>query len=353
MEKLLHNALNLKIIELLSSGIGVEIIPSELAKRFKKHRNTIIQKINKIFEYKIINRPLCSFHYIFSIYPLLTIEKSVFTRDSNSKSFIESNPHIMKGFLFKENEYNTLLITLQKDLFSYQNWREEIKKREKITPNKSDYISEAILLSTKNFLKYDASASIQLIYQHFENGRFREINGLKMDELSLGLLKSLTTGNGIKINENFLANKLNVHRHTIRRRIQHLTNEAIITNPVCRFPRIWIPPEYFQVLSLIEVKENKESLINELIKDPRVPVLIKASERHFNLVIFSNFHSMEDHLSWQEEYDQRFSGSIGEVKNSYLSPAMTFNIEQEHISLNFIRKILNDISNNSKDNIRK
>jgi hypothetical protein len=350
MEELFLNELNLKLIELLCSGIGVEISPIEHTKRFKKHRNTIMNKINKLFEYKIIDRPLCSFHSIFNMYPLLTIEKGLFTRDSNSKSFIENNPHIMKGFLFRENEYNTLLITLQKDLFSYQNWREEIQKKEKITPNKSEYVSEAILLSTKNFLKYDPSASIKIIQQHFKNERYKDINSLLMDDLSIELLKSLLAGKGIKINENLLANKLNVHRQTIRRRIQQLISAGIITNPVCRFPRIWIPPEYFQVLSLLEIKENKEAIINELLNDPRVPVVIKANERHFNLVIFSNFHSMEDHLIWQEEYDQKFSSGFGEVKNSYLSPAMTFTIEQEHISLNFIRNLLNDLSNNSINN---
>jgi hypothetical protein len=343
MQKLLQNELNLKLIELLCTGIGVEVSSTQHSKLVKKHRNTIMNKANKLFQYKIIDRPLCSFHWIFDVYPLLIIEKCLFNRDLVTETFIKNDPHIMKGFLFRENEYNTLLIQLHRDLYSYQKWKDDLKKNKRINSNKNGYLSEALLLSTKNLLKYDPSASILIIEQHFKNGRYKDINGLLIDEISLDLLKNLLAGKGIKINENLLADKLHVHRRTVQKRIQQLISEKIITNPLCRFPRIWIPPEYFQVLSLIEIKEKNEAIINALIKDPRVPVLLKTNERHFNLVVFSNFHNMEDHLSWQENYDLRFPRSFGEIKNSYLSPAMTFSIEQEHISKKYIQESIKNL----------
>ena len=56
----------------------------------------------------------------------------------------------------------------------------------------------------------------------------------------------------------------------------------------------------------------------------------------YNLLAFSSFYRMEDHLAWEEEYDQRFTGSLGAVRNFYLSPDMTFAIHQQYVSLTYL-----------------
>jgi hypothetical protein len=46
---------------------------------------------------------------------------------------------------------------------------------------------------------------------------------------------------------------------------------------------------------------------------------------------------------WEEEYGQRFSDSIGAIKNVYLSPAMTFSIHQQYVALTFLDKLANQL----------
>ncbi|HEC86807.1 MAG TPA: hypothetical protein ENI49_02925 [Thermoplasmatales archaeon] len=67
-----------------------------------------------------------------------------------------------------------------------------------------------------------------------------------------------------------------------------------------------------------------------------------STERYTHL-IFSCFYLTEDHAEWQETYDQRFSGCIGAVKNTYLSPSMTFSIAQQFVSLGIIDQKLDSI----------
>jgi len=60
----------------------------------------------------------------------------------------------------------------------------------------------------------------------------------------------------------------------------------------------------------------------------------------YNLVLFSTFYKIEDHLEWQEELDKRFPDCIGSVKDTYLSPKMTFSIDPEFVSLCIIQNKL-------------
>ena len=51
----------------------------------------------------------------------------------------------------------------------------------------------------------------------------------------------------------------------------------------------------------------------------------------------------DDCQGWEEVYDKRFSGCIGAVKNKYLSPSMTFSIDQQFVSLEIIKHKLDKI----------
>ncbi|MFX1263363.1 MAG: hypothetical protein ACFFAZ_14880, partial [Promethearchaeota archaeon] len=122
-----------------------------------------------------------------------------------------------------------------------------------------------------------------------------------------------------------------------------LLQEKIISKPVSRFPRMWAPPGYFIVLSLIELKKQKDRISKILTEDPHTSLIVKAGAGKYNLVAISCFSRLRDHLTWEEEYDQRFSGSIGAVKNLYLSPSMTFSIHQQYVPLEFLKKQLKNI----------
>ena len=140
---------------------------------------------------------------------------------------------------------------------------------------------------------------------------------------------------------NYLSEQLGIHRKTIERRISLLLKEKIILKPTCRFPRFVVPPNYTLVLSLIEIKKHTDKIEKAWNNDPHVPIILRA--RRYTHLVFSCFYLTEDHAEWQETYDQRFSGCIGAVKNTYLSPSMTFSIAQHFVSLEIIKSRLEKI----------
>ncbi|MFX1441389.1 MAG: hypothetical protein ACFFFD_14175, partial [Promethearchaeota archaeon] len=273
---------------------------------------------------------------VFSEYPLLVLEKANLPRNQQTNTWIEKNPHIWAAFFVKDEDYNTLLIELHEDLHAYQVWRDCILQGEYVS-------SEAIYLSTKAIIKNDLAASVELLKSDFHKSPQIKMNGLTIDQTYLDLIEALMLGKGVWTNPNSLARELNVHRMTVQRRLELLLQEKIISKPVSRFPRMWAPPGYFIVLSLIELKKQKDRISKTLTEDPHTSLIVKAGAGKYNLVAISCFSRLRDHLTWEEEYDQRFSGSIGAVKNLYLSPSMTFSIHQQYVPLEFLKKQLKNI----------
>ncbi|MFX0113156.1 MAG: hypothetical protein ACFFB3_01275, partial [Candidatus Hodarchaeota archaeon] len=63
----------------------------------------------------------------------------------------------------------------------------------------------------------------------------------------------------------------------------------------------------------------------------------------YNLFLVGTFYKIEDHLEWQERLDQRFPQCIASVKNTYLSPTMTFSIHQQYVSVEAIKSKLRSV----------
>jgi predicted transcriptional regulator len=338
----LDDSLNLELLQLICSGEGVEINISELSQRLDKHRNTIAARIENLFSKRIIEKPFHPFPKIFDANPLLVFEKANLPRNQRTNKWIEHDPHIWAAFFVKDEEYNSLLIELHEDLHSYQTWRNSIVSEEGVSlPSGQESIpSNAIYFSTKAIIKNDPLNSIELLKAQFLQFPEMTMNGLKMDKLYLNLIESLVSGTGVWTNPNLLSRKLDVHRVTVQRRLDLLLKEGIISNPASRFPRIWAPPEYFIVLSLIELKKEKERISKTLIEDPHPSLIVQSVAGKYNLLTISCFSRLRDHLTWEEELDQKFSGSIGAIKNLYLSPSMTFSIHQQFVPLEYIRKRL-------------
>jgi len=340
LSQILDDSLNLELLQLICAGEGVEINISELSQRLMKHRNTIAARVENLFSNKIIERPFHPFPKVFAEYPLLVFEKANLPRNLKTNKWIEHDSHIWAAFFVKDEEYNSLLIELHEDLHAYQEWSDSIINEEWVSlPSGQESISSnAIYLSTKAIIKNDPVASIELLKTQFKNLPELTINGLTMDKLYLDLIEALLVGNGVWTNPNLLSRKLDVHRVTVQRRLDLLLQEKIISNPVSRFPRIWAPPGYFIVLSLIELKKEKDHISKILVDDPHTSLVVKAGAGKYNLLTISCFSRLRDHLTWEEQYDQRFSGSVGAVKNLYLSPSMTFSIHQQYVPLEYLRK---------------
>ena len=336
MVQTLNDSLNIKLLQLICSGTGVDINISEISEKLKKHRNTVASRLENLFSKKIIDKPFHPFPRVFSEYPLLVLEKANLPRNQQTNTWIEKNPHIWAAFFVKDEDYNTLLIELHEDLHAYQVWRDCILQGEYVS-------SEAIYLSTKAIIKNDLAASVELLKSDFHNSPQMKMNGLTIDQTYLDLIEALILGKGVWTNPNSLARELNVHRMTVQRRLDLLLQEKIISRPVSRFPRMWAPPGYFIVLSLIELKRQKDRISKILTEDPHTSLMVKAGAGKYNLLAISCFSRLRDHLTWEEEYDQKFSGSIGAVKNLYLSPSMTFSIHQQYVPLEFLKKQLDII----------
>ncbi|MFX1538258.1 MAG: hypothetical protein ACFFDI_29020, partial [Promethearchaeota archaeon] len=253
------------------------------------------------------------------------------------------DPFIWAAFFAKEEAYNTFLIEFHKDLHSYQNWKENIINERKITLIESSFPSETIFLSTKSLIKYNPAASAKVLEKNYKNGYHDQLNGLKIDDFVINLIIHLLEGKGIRTNESILARKLDVHRRTIQARIRRLLHEKIILPPVCHFPRVWVPPEYFLVFSLLKIKRKRDLVLRMLKDDPHISVMFNTFWGQYNLALFSTFYTIEDYLKWSEEYDQRFPECIEAVKNTYLSPAMTFSIAQNYVTLTFIENLIKTI----------
>ena len=351
MADLLIDPTNLKILNLIVSGKGVEVNISKLAKKLNKHRKTVKVRVNHLFENNIINKPQYPLSYLFKHFPLMVISRTNLLRDRNTKHFIEFNDHIYAAFFFKEEEYNTLMISFHDTVCAHVQWLEACIKNEVIPKREGGYPSQVLYLGTGCFEKYNPSVSIKVIEKNLKTKRQKTIKGLELDDLTFEILNNLLHGYGIRTNENFLAKELNVHRRTIEKRIKIMHKEGVIGRPVCYFPRIIVPPEYILVKSLVQIKKQEEQVIQALKNDPHITWMIKAvtGRGGFNLVAFSTFYKIEDHLEWQEELDQRFPECIGSLEDTYLSPKMTFSIDPEFVSLCIIQNKLKKLEEANKE----
>ena len=343
MNELINDELNLKILLNICSGKGVNVNISELSKDLNKHRNTIRDRLTKLFKNKIINKPIYPFNWIYSEYPLMVIERADFPRDDKTNTFIEEDPYIFAAFFKKDEEYNTLLIEYFRDIDHHQNWRDSIIKERKLPPKLDRYYSDFMYFSNKSYIKYNPAQMALLLERDLEK-HYGLINGYQLDELSIEILKNLVLGKCIRTNEHYLAKILGVHRKTIESRIETFVSEKIILPPVCRFPRFLVPPDYTLVLSLKEIKKNTNNVLKALNNDLHVPLILRASIGRYTHLMFSCFYSVSDHLKWEEDFDQRFPGCIGAVNNKYLSPSMMFSITEQFVSLELIKQKLNLIN---------
>ena len=340
MSDILENDTNLKLLKLLCSGEGVNFNLSELSIQLQKHRNTIKERTYQLVQHKIIDKPFYPFTQLMKEYPLLVISKDDYIRDELTNTFIEKDPHIYAAFFFREEVYNTLTIQFHKDFHSYQTWSDRVLIEEKITEHENRHPSDALLFSTKRILKFDPADPINIIAKKCKEGTIRRINDYELDPLSLNILKRVLTGKGIRTNENLIARKLHVNRKTIERKIQTLIKHKIIAKPVSRFPHVIVPPDFLLVLSLFEIKQHCEDVESSLKNDSHITVLIKANVGRYNLFSMGAFKTIEDHLEWQERYSRRFPWCIGSIKDTYLSPVMTFSISQNYVTLKLIENKL-------------
>lgn len=338
MSTLLDDELNLTILENVCSGVGIEVNISELARTLRKHRDTIRDQVNALFEHEIINRPIYPFIRLYQEYPLMVIVRADLPRTDEIIKFLQENEHIFGAFYVKDEEYNTFLIMFFKDISTYVDWRKKIVAENEIPPRDERFPASSSYFSNNHIVKYQPYSPIFQMEEKHLKGEKLILNDYKLNDLSFQILKKLMMGESIRTNENLLSKKIGVNRKTIDRRISALLNENVIGRPACRFPRFFVPPDHFLVYYLLEIKKSMNNVVKAIKSDPCIPFALEASLGRYNLLLFQVFSSVDEHLEWEDRYIRRFPDSLGAMKNIYLTPNQTTSIDQQKISLALIKK---------------
>jgi predicted transcriptional regulator len=341
MSDLLDDRENLVLLESLVSGDAVSVNFSALSKILDKHRNTVKKKVEAIFDHRIIDRPICPFLGLYKVYPLLAVVRMNLPEDENFVRWVKEDPHIFAAFRSRQGEYDTLLFIYQQSITSYQMWMESLSSILKINYRISDrdakLVSSTAYFSNQLMVKYDPSSGISLMERDFKEKGELTIHEYKLDEIDLKIIRCLVSGEGIKISQTLLCQKTGLHRKTVEKRIGALLKEGLISEPMCRFPNFFVPPNYVLTYSLFDIKDSKEKVIQEIKKDPHVPIAIRIIHERYNLLLFGNHRSISDHLRWEEGYRKRFPDSFGSANITYLSPEMTISFDQQIVSLSIFK----------------
>ncbi len=352
MSILLENLENVQLLEELVSGNAVSVNISALSRILDKHRNTIKQKVEHILENKIVDRPFFPFLGLYKVFPLLAIiNVDIPDRLEGTEVFekwVKEDPQIFAAFKSRQSEYDTLLFTYHESITSYQLWMmslpDILKIHYKIPEEYVNFESSTSYFSNQLMVKYNPSTGINLMEEDFRENNGLTIKGYDLDELDLKIMRCLVSGKGVKINMASLCKKTKLHRKTVDKRISMFRNEGLISEPLCRFPNFFVPPNYLLTLSLIELQGTKEKVIKEMIMDPSIPIALQTIHGKYNLLVFGNHRNIGDHLRWEEGYRKKFPDSFKSVSITYLSPEMTISFSQQFVSLCYLRNKMRHIT---------
>lgn len=338
-----NDPIDLMLLRSICSGHGVEINIAYLSRKLGKHKKTIRERVRALLKHRIIDRPVFPFKALFSEYPLLVISYSDLPYDDKTVRWLKEDKNVFAAYRVREGESNTVIFEFHKDVWDYHLWREAIAVEGKIPERGKRAPSHNYYFSNRAIFKYEPSAAIELIEEEFERNGKLEINGYKLDKVAVQVLRSLLEGEGVRVNENLLAKELGVSRKTVLNKIAKLQERGLILKPLCRFPHFFVPPNFLLILALVELREWKEAVIQEVLRDPHVSLAYKISEGRYNFLFFEAHRSIEDYLQWESCYAEKYPGCFGSMKISILSPRMTILIDQQKVSLGLITSKLEEL----------
>ena len=345
MTSLINDRRGFSLLENLVSGGVVSVNLSTLSRIIGKHRNTVKAKVESIFSHQILHLPVFPFTALYRVYPLLVVVQLDLPETPSDRekfeSWIKEDPFIFAAFRSRQGDYDTILFVYHENITSYQLWMDSqpsiLRLKYGVSESACDFVSNTSYFSNQRMIKYDPSSGIQLIKNDFNEKGELVINGYHLDEVDLGILSCLVSGEGIRTNYTLLVEKTGMHRKTIEKRILSMVKEGVLSSPVCRFPNFFVPPNYILTYSLLEIKSSMDSVVRELVQDPHVPIGFRVIEGKYNLLLFGNHNSISDHIKWEDSYRQKFPGSFGSANITYLTPEMTISFDQQLVSLSYIR----------------
>jgi DNA-binding Lrp family transcriptional regulator len=334
VEQVIGDKSDYPLLESLVYGKGVSVNVQALTKALRKHRNTVRKRAQELFEHEVLERPFFPFIRLFREYPLLVLTESDLPYDDQVTKWFREDPHIFAALRSRHSSYNTLLILFHKDITSYELWREKLGVEGQFPLVAANLgRSSTSFHSNQLMIKYEPNAPVYLMEEELKAKGEVVTNGYKLDRLSFQIVKLLAEGKCIKLNESELSKQLGLHRGTVVRKTQELIDEEWISNPVCRFPGFFTPPNYVLGICKLEIKSNKEAFIQALRKDPHVTLALNTSQDEFSILLFAAFRNLDEELTWEVHNDLRFHGSIGKVDIHFYSLANIPDMFQRRIYL--------------------
>jgi hypothetical protein len=292
-----------------------------LSNALKRHRNTVRTRVQELFDYDVLEKPFFPFVRLFKEYPLLVLTETHLPYDDEVLKWFREDPHIFAALRSRHSRYNTMLILYHKDITSYELWREKLG-----VDGKYPIVASNLGLSLTSFhsnqlmIKYEPNSPVYLLEEELKTrGEVLAANGYKLDKLGLQIVKLLTEGKCIKLNERQLSKELGLNRGTIVRKTQELIDEEWISNPVCRFPNFFTPPNYVLGICRLELRSDKQAFIQALRKDPHVTIALNSSQDEYNILLFAAFKNLDEELKWEVQNDMKFHKSIGKVSVHFYS----------------------------------
>jgi DNA-binding Lrp family transcriptional regulator len=340
----IYDATNLMILRRVCSGQGVEISLTALSKMLRSHKNTVRARVAALLRYGIVDRPVFPFKALFQEYPLLVISYADLPYDEKTVEWLKNDRNVFAAYRVREGESNIVIFEFHKDVWDYHLWREKIAAEGKIPERSKRAPSHNYYFSNKAISKYEPSTPIELIEKEYEEKGSVEVNGYKLDDVAIEVLKHLLRGEGVRVNETLLAKELGLSRRVVLNRLTRMQKSGVILNPLCRFPHFFVPPNYLLVLALVEVRMSLDNVMQQIKEDPHITLAYRISEGRYNLLLFGCYKSVEEYLRWEDLYSQRNPGCFGSIKISFLSPKMTIHIDQQKVSLGIIEENLKNVS---------
>jgi len=343
MSLLPDDPLDLQLLENVCSGSGLEINIASLSRQLKRHRRTVKERVEMLLSNRIVDRPVAPFRALFNELPLLVISYADLPYDGKVIEWLKEDRNIFAAYRIREGESNMVIFEFHKSVWDYHVWREGIVASGKIPERGKRAPSHNYYFSNQGIFKYEPSVGFKLIEEEFRRKGCVEINGVELDDVAIEVLGRLLRGEGIRVNENMLAKKLNVSRRTILKRMQRLQEKGVILKPLCRFPNFFVPPNFLLILSMVEVRGYKNRIVEDILSDNHVSLAYHISNGRYNLLLFQNHKDIEDYLTWEDAYTSRYPECFGSIKLTFLSPKMTILIDQQKVSLGIIRSKIEEL----------
>ena len=118
------------------------------------------------------------------------------------------------------------------------------------------------------------------------------------DEFNLRLLRLLVSGKGVKVNINSLSKRLDMHRTTIKNRVDALFSNQILDKP--RYSYLHLFQEYpLLILALADIPQSPQAR-HFFEEDSHIFAAYTCREGPYNTLLLEFFKDMESYHSWRE-----------------------------------------------------